>query len=243
MVNGLGACRQWSRQVPRPQVRRSSLETRDSGGRPESHRVNREEPSVMALKARVLLPAGVLAVAIAATACVPDTSPPPPGMTTTTTTTTTTAPPAPACPAAGTDGTPGPNGQNPIGSWGVNGTAFAVVAIGDIVYVGGTFSQAVSPSRAERRPGQPGRVLHRQRRAAQQLRRQHQRTGVGADDGRHQRLCRRQLHVGGRPTRHPSRQAPSDDRRRRPGLHPAGHPRRRLRARVPVRQREHLRRR
>jgi len=55
-------------------------------------------------------------------------------------------PPPATCPSAGTDGTPAPNSQNPISSWGINGTGYSVVAIGDIVYVGGTFSQAVSPT-------------------------------------------------------------------------------------------------
>ena len=94
----------------------------------------------MAFKARVLGIAGVLAVAAVGTACGPPPPPPPPPPPTT------SPPPKPACPAAGTDATPGPNSSNPISSWGVNGTAYATVAIGDIVYVGGTFSQAVSPS-------------------------------------------------------------------------------------------------
>jgi hypothetical protein len=91
----------------------------------------------MAFKARVLGIAGVLAVAAAGTACGPPAPPSPPP---------TTQPPAAACPAAGADATPGPNSPNPVPSWGINGTAYSVVAIGDVVYVGGTFSQAVGPN-------------------------------------------------------------------------------------------------
>jgi hypothetical protein len=47
---------------------------------------------------------------------------------------------------AGGDATPGPNSPNPIQSWGVDGTGYAAVAIGDVVYVGGTFSQAEAPN-------------------------------------------------------------------------------------------------
>ena len=102
----------------------------------------------MAFKARVLLPAGLLAAAIVGTACVPPTNPPPTTSTTTTTlpgtttTTTTTQPPA-GCPAAGVDGTPGPNGPNAVASWGVNGTGYTALVLGDVVYVGGSFTQAV----------------------------------------------------------------------------------------------------
>jgi len=99
----------------------------------------------MALKARALIPVAAVVAAILATACTPPPPPPPPPPPTTTPTTQ----PQSTCPAAGTDATPGPNGQNPISSWGINGTGYSVVAIGDIVYVGGTFSQAVGPN-----PGQ-----------------------------------------------------------------------------------------
>jgi hypothetical protein len=93
----------------------------------------------MAFKARVLVPFTALTAAMLLTACPPPGPNPPPGSTTTTQ-------PPPVCPAAGTDATPGPNSPNPIQSWGINGTAYSVVAIGDIVYVGGTFSQAVAPN-------------------------------------------------------------------------------------------------
>jgi len=100
----------------------------------------------MAFKARVLIPAGAVIAAILATACAPPPPPPPPPPPGSTTTTTTVVQPPATCPSAGTDGTPGPNSANPMSSWGINGTGYSVVAIGDIVYVGGTFSQAVSPT-------------------------------------------------------------------------------------------------
>jgi hypothetical protein len=95
----------------------------------------------MPFKARVLIPAGAVVAAILATACVPPPPPPPPPPPTTTPTTQ----PAAACPATPKTAA-GPDSPNPISSWGVNGTAVTTVVIGDVVYVGGTFSQAVSPT-------------------------------------------------------------------------------------------------
>jgi hypothetical protein len=95
----------------------------------------------MAFKARVLIPVGAVVATILATACVPPPPPPPPPPPTTTPTTQ----PQAVCPATPKSAA-GPDSPNPISSWGVNGTAVTTVVIGDIVYVGGTFSQAVSPS-------------------------------------------------------------------------------------------------
>jgi hypothetical protein len=99
------------------------------------------------MRSRLLMTLGALAAVLVAGACV---APPPPpqnpgGTTTTTATTAATIPPAPACPATPSS-SPGPDSQNPISSWGVNGTANTTVVIGDIVYVGGTFNQAVGPN-------------------------------------------------------------------------------------------------
>ena len=112
----------------------------------------------MGLKARVLVPAGALAATLLATACVPP--PVDPGTTTTTgattpttpTTTGSSVPPPPTCPNVNDDATPGPNSQNPKSSWGVNGAGYAAVIIDDVVYVGGTFSQAVSPNGGQTQP-------------------------------------------------------------------------------------------
>jgi hypothetical protein len=98
----------------------------------------------MRTKTRVLLPAGVLAAAILGTACGPPPINPPP----TTPTTTGTTPPPPgdaSCPAVAATAA-GPDGPNPIASWGVDGTATATAVIGNIVYVGGTFNNAISPA-------------------------------------------------------------------------------------------------
>jgi hypothetical protein len=59
---------------------------------------------------------------------------------------TTAKPPPPACPAVPASGGPGADTTNPISSWGVNGTAYAAVVLGSVVYVGGSFSKAVPPS-------------------------------------------------------------------------------------------------
>jgi hypothetical protein len=92
----------------------------------------------MRTKQRVLVSAGALAATVLAAGCVPPGGPKPP--------TTTTQPPKPgvtSCPAVA-DATPGPNGTAPIGgSWGVNGQAKAVAVIGNVAYVGGTFTVAV----------------------------------------------------------------------------------------------------
>ncbi len=57
-------------------------------------------------------------------------------------------PPPPACPTPATNSTPGPDSQNPISSWGVDGTAYTAAVIGSVVYVGGSFTHAVSPTGA-----------------------------------------------------------------------------------------------
>jgi hypothetical protein len=86
----------------------------------------------MRTKTRLLLPAGVLAAALIGVACGPPTPPPPP-------------PPA-GC-AAVPNSPAGPDSANPIaGTWGVNGVARATAVIGNRVYVGGTFTAAVSPT-------------------------------------------------------------------------------------------------
>ena len=99
----------------------------------------------MAFKARVLIPAGAVVAAILATSCVqqppPPQSPPPPPPPPTTS----VNPPTPACPAT-PHSAAGPDSQNPISSWGVDDTAITTVVIGDVVYVGGTFKNAVSPT-------------------------------------------------------------------------------------------------
>ena len=41
----------------------------------------------------------------------------------------------------------------------MNGTGYATVVIGDVVYVGGTFTQAVHARTADRARSQPGRLL------------------------------------------------------------------------------------
>jgi hypothetical protein len=83
----------------------------------------------------LLLPAGVLAAALIGVACGPPPPPPPP-------------PPPAACPAVPASAA-GPDSQNPIpGTWGVDGRALASVVIGNRVYVGGTFNNAVAPTGA-----------------------------------------------------------------------------------------------
>jgi hypothetical protein len=98
------------------------------------------------MRSRLLMTVGALAAVLVAGACVP---PPPknPGGSTTTSPSTTHAPPppAPACPKTPSSAA-GPDSQKPISSWGVNDTAYATVVIGDIVYVGGLFTQAVAPN-------------------------------------------------------------------------------------------------
>jgi hypothetical protein len=97
-------------------------------------------------KSLTLLPAGVLAAAIIGSACAPPPPPPPPPPPTTTPT---TPPPVgtTSCAAAGS-ASPGPDGTSPISSWGVDGQAKAAVVIGNVVYVGGSFNNAVSPTGA-----------------------------------------------------------------------------------------------
>ena len=117
----------------------------------------------MRMKSRLLLPAGVLAAAIIGTACVPP--PPPrrrPGPT-----------PSAAQQPAGSTGARAAElrgrrtrQRDPIASWGVDGTAVATVVIGNVVYVGGTFNNAVSPTGSHRAPRQPGRVLPGRRQPA-----------------------------------------------------------------------------
>jgi hypothetical protein len=91
----------------------------------------------MQSKHRVLVSAGALAAVVLAAGCVPPGPPKPP------TTTTAPKPGVTSCPAV-SDTTPGPNTTAPIaGAWGVNGQAKAAVVIGNVVYVGGTFTAAV----------------------------------------------------------------------------------------------------
>ena len=100
----------------------------------------------MAFKARVLVPGAAAAAAMTLlVACPP---PPPPGSTTTTTISDPiiiTDPPA--CPSTPPSAA-GPDSPAPISSWGVDGTAIATAVIGDIVYVGGQFNNAISPAGA-----------------------------------------------------------------------------------------------
>ena len=91
----------------------------------------------MPMKTRLLLPAGVLAAAIIGTACVPPPLRPRPPA---------TNPPAAGC-ASAANGNPGPDSQDPIGgTWGVDGQALTSLILGDVVYVGGAFLNAVSPT-------------------------------------------------------------------------------------------------
>jgi hypothetical protein len=91
----------------------------------------------MRTKQRVLVSAGALAVTVLAAGCVPPGGPKPP------TTTQPAKPGVASCPAV-SDTTPGPNGTAPVGgSWGVNGQAKAVAVIGNVAYVGGSFTAAV----------------------------------------------------------------------------------------------------
>jgi len=88
-------------------------------------------------KSLTLLPAGALAAAVLASACAPPPPPPPPPPTTTPGSTTCATP---------SSAKAGPDGADPISSWGVDGTANAAVVIGNVVYVGGSFNNAVSPT-------------------------------------------------------------------------------------------------
>jgi hypothetical protein len=91
----------------------------------------------MRTKQRVLVSAGALAAIMLAAGCVPPGGPKPPA------TTQPAKPGAASCPAV-SDTTPGPNGAAPVGgSWGVNGQAKAVAVIGNVAYVGGSFTAAV----------------------------------------------------------------------------------------------------
>ena len=203
----------------------------------------------MGLKARVLVPAGALAATLLATACVPP--PVDPGTTTTTgattpttpTTTGSSVPPPPTCPNVNDDATPGPNSQNPKSSWGVNGAGYAAVIIDDVVYVGGTFSQAVSPNGGQTQPRANlaafclanGGLLS---------------TFVANTNGQVWALTTdgTSLFAGGNFTTvngeavEPASQAEPRNRRGRHHLQSPRDPRRRLRAGLPVGQRQHLRR-
>jgi hypothetical protein len=97
------------------------------------------------IKTKALLPAGLLAAALVGAACAPPPGKPPvkPPVTTTKPPVT---PPPPACPAPAANSKPGPDSENPISSWGVDGTAYTSVVIGSVVYVGGSFSNAVAPN-------------------------------------------------------------------------------------------------
>ena len=213
-------------------------------GRARAHRDHHERnPFAMAFKARVLIPAGALiAAVVAAASCAPPSPPtlPPP---TPPPTTGGPPPPQPTCPSAGTDATPGPNSQNPISSWGINGTGYSVVTIGDIVYVGGTFSQAVSPTGQNVAHADLAAFCIKDRLPGLEVRGQHERSGVGPDHRREEPVRRGQLHVDQRPAHQPAGQARPEHRHGRHDLQPAGHPRRGVRPRLPLRQRQHLRRR
>ena len=100
---------------------------------------------------------GATAVAVVLlTACPPPPPPPPPPPSSTATTvgTTVTIPQPKPCPAAPANTTPGPDSltESPMSSWGVGGVAngggFTATVLGNVVYVGGLFSQALPPSGA-----------------------------------------------------------------------------------------------
>ena len=142
----------------------------------------------MRMKSRLLLPAGGLAATLFLTACPPPQPDPGPGPGTT------QAPPN--NPPAGTtscgpasSAAVGPDGSDPIASWGVDGSAEATVVIGNVVYVGGTFNNAVSPSGRHRSPRQPGRVLPGGRQPAVQLLGQLRRRGQSTPSPRTARAC------------------------------------------------------
>jgi hypothetical protein len=111
------------------------------------------------------LAAAALTAGVLVAACVPPHQDPPAGSTTTsattspttagtTTSTSSTLPPPEPCPPAPATQTAGPDSltEDPISSWGVggvpNGGGFTATVLGDVVYVGGLFSQAVPPSGA-----------------------------------------------------------------------------------------------
>ena len=98
----------------------------------------------MASKVRVLVPGAAAAAAMTLLVACPSLPPPPPDGSTTTSTATTVQQ-QPACPST-PHSAAGPDNQDPISSWGVNDTAVTTVVIGDVVYVGGTFTQAVAPN-------------------------------------------------------------------------------------------------
>jgi hypothetical protein len=99
-------------------------------------------------KIKALLPAGALAAVILAACTVPPPTKPPVKPPSTTKPPATT-PAAPPCPTPAANSTPGPDTKNPISSWGVDGLGYTSVVIGNIVYVGGSFTHAVSPSGAK----------------------------------------------------------------------------------------------
>jgi len=95
-------------------------------------------------KFKLLIPAAALAVAVVS-ACAPPPPPPPPPPPTTSK----PVPPPPAvCPTPATNTRLGPDSESPISSWGVDGAAYTTVTIGNVVYVGGLFHNAISPSGA-----------------------------------------------------------------------------------------------
>lgn len=105
----------------------------------------------MHIKTKALLPAGLLAAALVGAACAPPPAKPPvkppvSGKPPVTTTKPPVTPPPPSCPTPAANTNPGPDSQNPISSWGVDGTAYTSVVIGNVVYVGGSFSNAVAPN-------------------------------------------------------------------------------------------------
>ena len=98
----------------------------------------------MAFKARVLVPGAAAAAAMTLLVACPPPPPPPPPPESTTTPIVTDPPACPATPHSAA----GPDGSDPIPSWGVDGTAIATAVVGDIVYVGGQFNNAISPTGA-----------------------------------------------------------------------------------------------
>jgi hypothetical protein len=103
---------------------------------------------------KTLLATTALVVGVSTTACRPPTGPKPPNGTTTTSSSTTVfkPPPPKPCPTAPATAVDGPDNTsgNPISSWGVGGVtgggAFTATVMGNVVYVGGLFTQAVAPN-------------------------------------------------------------------------------------------------
>ena len=96
----------------------------------------------------------------------------------------------------------GPRQPDPIASWGVDGIANAAVVIGNVVYVGGTFSNAVSPTGQTAAHANLAGVLPGRRQRAEHVQRQlRRRSGQRPGHRRCQPLRGRELH-------HPQRRRP-----------------------------------